>query len=597
MNKNSSLQGISIKGRLLLFAVVAVCLMVLTAVLGLVTVTMTNNAQDERFDYYAESETYILSAFGGFQEIKVHLRNMVYVYDGNSAKQAEEEAMVLEKIAETQGYLNDLDPLMDVLGSKLESIYKNTLNYFENYSDSAKKVVEYQKAGNTEAARTELLGNTISAATYAENETRTYIEQMTIALDKITESVNQTRTMLTLIIVCVCIAGLLIFIIFSGATLKAITVPMDMISEVAEKLAVGDVEVECKKIRNDEFGLLMDDMAALISATKDQAKVAHSISTGDLTVKVKPCGEKDIVGNALYKLVEDNNSILSDIKEATLQVTTGAQQVATASQTLAQGSTEQASALEQVTASMAEISERTKTNAAEASEADELVSSVKSMAIEGNQQMDDMITAMNDINESSETISKIIKVIDDIAFQTNILALNAAVEAARAGVHGKGFAVVAEEVRNLAAKSASAASETAEMIEDSIRKVNNGTKLAEETAKSLDKIVTSINKVATLVSDISVASNNQATAVTQIDQALGQVANVVQTNSATSEECAAASEELSSQAATLRSLVGIFKLASNGRGDKYRYREESVPNYGSSNNESIISLDGSFGKY
>ena len=402
-----------------------------------------------------------------------------------------------------------------------------------------------------------------------------------------------------LIIVCVCIAGLLIFIIFSVATLKAITVPMGMISEVAEKLAVGDVEVECKKIRNDEFGMLMDDMAALISATKEQAKVAHSISNGDLTVKVKSCGEKDIVGNALVKLVEDNNSILGDIKEATLQVTTGAQQVATASQTLAQGSTEQASALQQVTASMAEIAERTKTNAAEASEADELVSSVKSMAMEGNTQMDSMITAMNDINESSETISKIIKVIDDIAFQTNILALNAAVEAARAGVHGKGFAVVAEEVRNLAAKSASAASETAEMIEDSIRKVNNGTKLAEETAKSLDKIVTSINKVATLVSDISVASNNQATAVSQIDQALGQVANVVQTNSATSEECAAASEELSSQAATLRSLVGVFKLTSAKGSTRYSsYRDEMMPNYtDNTGNESIISLDGSFGKY
>ena len=401
------------------------------------------------------------------------------------------------------------------------------------------------------------------------------------------------------------VAVLILVTAFTISMLHTIRRGFKELQQATDMLAVGDVTYEFSEFKNDEFGDLMLKYRELIRATKEESAVAEAVANGDLTVDIEPRSDKDRLGIALRKMVEKNHSVIANINDSAYQVMTSSSQVASASEALAQGSTEQASAIEEITSSITDIADKTRDNASQASKAAELMQNAIGYVNHGNEQMHGMMNAMEDINKSSESISKIIKVIDDIAFQTNILALNAAVEAARAGDAGKGFAVVAEEVRNLAAKSAAAAAETAELIEDSIQKVSAGSKIADDTANALVTITEGVSESEKIVTEIAEASNYQATAVAQINQAINQVSQVVQTNSATSQQCAAASEQLSNQAVNMRDMLAIFDLGDDNikaeRKSAPVYRDEDIEikdlTAANNPNEQIISLGDDFGKY
>ena len=347
---------------------------------------------------------------------------------------------------------------------------------------------------------------------------------------------------------------------------KALTKPISEIEEAAKKMSAGDLEVSISYVSEDELGSLSESMRTLTHNFKgiiqDMGMGLSALGNGDFSVDSKAkelyVGEFAQLATSMYQIIDKLSSVLGQINQSADQVASGSDQVASGSQALSQGATEE------LAATINEISNQVKSNAENAHNVNKLADDVGLKMTESNQQMQTMIEAMKEISSSSSELGKIIKTIEDIAFQTNILALNAAVEAARAGEAGKGFAVVADEVRNLASKSAEASKNTAVLIESSILAVEKGTKIADETAHTLLESVEGAQKVTRTIDQISKASEEQASSISQITQGIDQISNVVQTNSATAEESAAASEELSGQAQILKGLISQFKLKDMG---------------------------------
>ncbi len=386
-----------------------------------------------------------------------------------------------------------------------------------------------------------------------------------------TNQINATissSTMALIIVIVISAVSIFAAVILAFAIMGSITKPvakmqnmMQIVGNTGRMRFTDDEIAEIKSaISKDEIGQSVATFSNMMDRLVYVAGELELVSQGDLTVSIKAIGEDDTISNAVIEMVDKLNNMFSEINQATLQVSSGSHQIAEGAQALASGSTEQAASIEELSSSISEVADKTNENATMAGKAAGLSISIKENAQKGTAQMDNMMKAVNEINEASQNIGKVIKVIDDIAFQTNILALNAAVEAARAGEAGKGFAVVADEVRNLAAKSAEAAKDTSGLIANSIEKAELGARIASETSASLSEIVSGINESAEIITNISETSNEQAVSVQQINTGIDQVAQVVQQNSATAEESAAASEELNSQSTLLSELVSQFKL-------------------------------------
>ena len=346
----------------------------------------------------------------------------------------------------------------------------------------------------------------------------------------------------------------------------AIYAPLSEIDEIMKKLSIGQFNAHITGNYKGDFKSIKESVnnsiEVLSGYTKEISDVLSNISRGDLTQSIEReyVGEFSEIKQSLNNISQTLNHTISDISVAAEQVLMGANHIASSAGDLANGATTQASSIQELNASVAQINEQTHNNADNAEIANSLADSSVENAKEGNVAVTQMLEAMHQIKVSSKSISKIIKDIQEIAFQTNLLSLNAAVEAARAGSHGKGFSVVAEEVRNLAVKSQSSATETTSIIEDSIMRVEAGVEIAQNAADSLSTIVSNAAEVLGIVSNISGASKEQSEAIEQVSQGLDNISCVVQSNSAVSEEAAAASEELTSQAQVLQELVSFFRV-------------------------------------
>jgi methyl-accepting chemotaxis protein len=485
-----------------------------------------------------------------------------------------------------------------ISGTPAVSLLSDFQRYFTVWQEESRKAVGMAKQSLEKNIAKASVSDLSSVAF---NEMRDAIDKLGEMQDERAQAgetaMLQSVSTAVLVYVITVVLALILSMVVAFILIRSILAALSQCITMAEKVTAGDFNVRLEGSRKDELGRLMGVMKimadSLKAAISSISSVMERISQGDFSKSVTDSGMKgelSLLKESINQSIVLLSKTIAQVIGSSEQVNAGAGQIAGASQALASGTAEQAASIEEISSSMSEVGSRAKTNKESAVQASLLTAQAMEIANRGDEQMKAMLSSMNQINNSSTDISKIIKVIDEIAFQTNLLALNAAVEAARAGKYGKGFAVVAEEVRNLAARSGEAAKDTTKLIENSVSEVESGVRNAGKTAEILKEISEGITKVNDLVEAISSASQEQSVNTDEINNALNQVSDVIQQNSSISEEAASASEELSSQSMQLAALMRRFRLAGTAR-ESAPEPQASLAEEGKRESRRLITLD------
>ena len=544
------------------FLVIAT-LTVLVGLVGVISLLVNLKNQTNTYNECTLGIEYSSKANAEFLNLRAYIRDMYIYFDTDKETYIKKVESQLETV---QAHIDEYG--ITVSDSEDQANFDALRSAYAALKEDLNNTVKAAESGMT---RDDLLVTIKNGASFVMN-TQTAFDAITeyndtLAAERLAS--NKTSTMIVIfLIIAIIVVSYIATLLLSKYISGVIAYPLTRLAVVGSRLAVGDVDIyglineedRQVKFRKDEIGTLADSFFKIIGGTIKLSQETAAIAEGNLTTTVTIRSDKDVLGNALTQLVNDFSALAASIISSAEQVDSGSKMVANSSMSLSQGATEQASSIQELSASIMSVSENIKKNAEDAELATKL--SEKSSAIMKNSVNDMELArqAMDEISTTSKDISKVIKAIDDIAFQTNILALNAAVEAARAGAAGKGFAVVADEVRNLSQKSAEAAKNTTVLIESSIGAVEKGTELVKKTSAGFSEVAAQSNEVNRLVELISAQAQEQATAVSQISIGIEQVSSVVQMNSATSEEVAAASEELSSQSNCLKESASKFKI-------------------------------------
>ena len=562
------MKNLKISTRLIVAFLIVILLLVAT---GVVSLVMINNVGNSLKEFHANNYQTVINTWSARYNLFAMRASVLRSLVDKDQKQIEQclvdaqnyHAAAVDATAKLKDtYLGDLSQIdsavtkLNALTTNLETVRVFALN---DQKDEGYELYKNEVIPAIEDARSILISVADGADTRAEARVAT---------------ANTLTKTATIVVICLAVISAVIGVVLALYISNSITKPVAEMQQATLDVASGTLDAKITFESKDALGQLADNMRSLTATIRniitDVEYQLSSMGNGNFAVTSRNpdayVGQFSRLRTAIQQLNTAVSDTLSQIDTSADQVNSGGEQVSSSAQALAQGSTQQASSVEELAATVNEINEKVETTAGHAAQAQEDNRTAAETIQMASGHMTELMNAMRDIEEKSQEISKVIKTIEDIAFQTNILALNAAVEAARAGNAGKGFAVVADEVRNLATKSQEASASTATLIEDTVRAVKEGSRISVETEQALNEAIARAEKVTTAVVLISEQTNEQMRDVQQVTNGIDQISSVVQTNSATAEQSAAASEELSGQANLLKELVGRFTLSKGGSG-------------------------------